>query len=573
MSQISNSRNTRVYGNPEQCKVVITIAKKAHDAIYIHGLLNPKQEVGGIFVGNVTQDGNGKHHVDIVAAVEAESAPGTRTRMQFTGPVWLEMLAKVQNSYPGLRVVGWYHTHPNLGVFLSDDDILAHNVAFSNPWHVAAVCDPVKRQLGFFSWDGDKLKPLEGFYVKDTATAVRGDTEAPSALPNLPHSHTNRIAVVVAPLLAIILALIGVSAYLFWIQRSVPTNNQNKPDPAIAQAFNSGAVRCDYFQPNNNKRFTYFVHRDGRVQLYVEDLGTGQQSFQASLQNYLPAFSNIEHIASHEIDIGNGRKQGYLVIEGESPQNNTPIIVSAHIGAVDGELKVLNTFSVSPDKLNFNSEGKEPQMKVSMTDFSGENNLIWVIMPDDRCKRWIDTRDQKLSGTRSQTLTFYLISDKLRDGTNAGNLNITYGPENKPEDWNIKWTIPVSAEKVPLPVASGPEENIHVTGVSGNPNVPDQSFPAWISIINESDPALNDRPPTINVYVAVYSTNDKCYTVSPPQRLVTLQKDVAGKIQGKAPFILTRVPKSQCTDPPKLYITLNWTAQQQRIEPEPWEVK
>jgi proteasome lid subunit RPN8/RPN11 len=47
-------------------------------------------------------------------------------------------------------IVGWYHSHPGYGVFLSDIDVKSQITFFNQPHHVALVVDPVRNKFGFF---------------------------------------------------------------------------------------------------------------------------------------------------------------------------------------------------------------------------------------------------------------------------------------------------------------------------------------------------------------------------------------------------------------------------------------
>jgi proteasome lid subunit RPN8/RPN11 len=55
-------------------------------------------------------------------------------------------------------IVGWYHTHPGFGIFLSGMDQFIHQNFFIQLWHVALVLDPVARRSGFFCWDRRKSR-------------------------------------------------------------------------------------------------------------------------------------------------------------------------------------------------------------------------------------------------------------------------------------------------------------------------------------------------------------------------------------------------------------------------------
>jgi proteasome lid subunit RPN8/RPN11 len=58
--------------------------------------------------------------------------------------------AREQVDALGLQVVGWYHTHPNYGIFLSEDDKVVVRSSFNARWHIALVYDPIRDEVGYF---------------------------------------------------------------------------------------------------------------------------------------------------------------------------------------------------------------------------------------------------------------------------------------------------------------------------------------------------------------------------------------------------------------------------------------
>jgi proteasome lid subunit RPN8/RPN11 len=203
MNRSGGKASLRVWGSPENSKVVIYIDKQAYDDIHRHGAANHQREVVGILLGNASEDSTGKYRVDIVGIVKSDSAPGNRTQAQFTHEVWLQLVESAQRNYPNQKVVGWYHTHPGFGAFMSDDDVNSHRLAFSHPWHVAAVCDPIKNELCFFGWDGSEIKAIKGFYtyevpVKEPEPLPRPERMTPSQ---------RKIPAFLIPVLALFLAL------------------------------------------------------------------------------------------------------------------------------------------------------------------------------------------------------------------------------------------------------------------------------------------------------------------------------------------------------------------------------
>src|SRR5207244_1370502 len=70
------------------------------------------------------------------------------------------------------RIVGWYHSHPDFGIFLSDRDCFIHENFFSGPGQVAYVFDPVRDLEGMFAWQNGKPTPLPHFWVGNTIRTV-----------------------------------------------------------------------------------------------------------------------------------------------------------------------------------------------------------------------------------------------------------------------------------------------------------------------------------------------------------------------------------------------------------------
>jgi proteasome lid subunit RPN8/RPN11 len=117
-------------------------------------------EVGGVLLGNLWRDDDGPF-LEIVAAIPAQHTRNQGTQMTFTPETWAELNRIKDESYPDTKMVGWYHTHPNFGIFLSEMDHMIHRRGFSQPWATALVLDPVREKEGFFLWvDGEpRLAP------------------------------------------------------------------------------------------------------------------------------------------------------------------------------------------------------------------------------------------------------------------------------------------------------------------------------------------------------------------------------------------------------------------------------
>ena len=113
------------------------------------------QEIGGFLLGGL--------HIDEIEYIEirhflpAQMAHSRMASLTFTHETWARMTREVDEQFPDAVVLGWHHTHPNFGVFLSAYDLFIHRHFFSEPWQVALVVDPLRQEFGFFQWRQDAI--------------------------------------------------------------------------------------------------------------------------------------------------------------------------------------------------------------------------------------------------------------------------------------------------------------------------------------------------------------------------------------------------------------------------------
>ena len=152
---------------PQEAQVVLHQAALLQ--IEAHANSNLDFEVGGVLLGKAYAHQAGTY-VEVMAAVPAHSDQHGPVHFTFTADAWAQITADREQHYPELQIIGWFHTHPDLGVFYSSDDIVVHSVAFAMPWHIGLVLDPIRRECGLFGWvpvrqaDHADIQPLRGFY-------------------------------------------------------------------------------------------------------------------------------------------------------------------------------------------------------------------------------------------------------------------------------------------------------------------------------------------------------------------------------------------------------------------------
>ena len=65
---------------------------------------------------------------------------------------------KKKRENDNLRIVGWWHSHPGFGCFLSTTDLKTQEYFFPESYQVALVVDPHKDELEFFTLDKNSEK-------------------------------------------------------------------------------------------------------------------------------------------------------------------------------------------------------------------------------------------------------------------------------------------------------------------------------------------------------------------------------------------------------------------------------
>ncbi len=133
-----------------------------------HSKSDMRVELGGVMLGGHYEDDEGKPFVVITDTLRAQHYESTKGSFKFTHDTWAE-ISRRRDAYPTTtHMVGWYHTHPDWGVFLSGMDLFICDHFFNKPLDVAYVIDPCRGHRGMFQWTEGadrKVRPTRGFYA------------------------------------------------------------------------------------------------------------------------------------------------------------------------------------------------------------------------------------------------------------------------------------------------------------------------------------------------------------------------------------------------------------------------
>jgi len=135
-----------------------------------HARSENKTEVCGVLIGRETVEG-----IEIRACIAGVNAAQGGAHVTFTQDTWEHIYKIKDKEYPNERILGWYHSHPGFGVFLSDHDTFIHKNFFSSPRQVAWVYDPHSDEEGCFGWQESRIVRLTRIDIVDRRGGERAD--------------------------------------------------------------------------------------------------------------------------------------------------------------------------------------------------------------------------------------------------------------------------------------------------------------------------------------------------------------------------------------------------------------
>ncbi|MBN1634465.1 MAG: Mov34/MPN/PAD-1 family protein [Ignavibacteria bacterium] len=123
-----------------------------------------KNELGGVLIGECgTVSGENVIIIeDIIIALYTETS---LSRLTFTHETWEYINNILEKNHPGKKIVGWFHSHPGHGVFMSGYDKFIQENFFNGECMTALVYDPVRRERGFFRFDGNNIIELKSYGI------------------------------------------------------------------------------------------------------------------------------------------------------------------------------------------------------------------------------------------------------------------------------------------------------------------------------------------------------------------------------------------------------------------------
>lgn len=149
----------------------VFIDEEVFTTIKNHSLENTSVEICGVLIGEVRYDNYG-NYLYICGSIRGEKSKNSGVNVSFTPETWDYIHEVKEQKYPDYSIIGWYHSHPGFGIFLSDMDKFIQDNFFNMPYQVALVFDPKNSKCGIFAWQEGKIRPLQYCWIGKVKTKL-----------------------------------------------------------------------------------------------------------------------------------------------------------------------------------------------------------------------------------------------------------------------------------------------------------------------------------------------------------------------------------------------------------------
>ena len=170
-------RRFPIQGHGKRNVVQVVIKRSVLEAIRRHGLSRTDVEVCGVLVGDSYRDERGPF-VYVEEMIRGEHSDNKAAQVTFTSETWNHIQTELDQRHGEKRILGWYHTHPGFGIFLSAMDMFIHENFFNQSDQLALVYDPISYEDGLFVWREGQTERHQYLVEEDVARDQERSTAA-----------------------------------------------------------------------------------------------------------------------------------------------------------------------------------------------------------------------------------------------------------------------------------------------------------------------------------------------------------------------------------------------------------
>ena len=126
------------------------LSKLAEEKIRNHAMsrLEPRIEIMGLLLGTIYR--RQEREYVLVRDVATTDLDASLVSVRFDRQGFEKLFESLDDSGFDYVIVGWYHSHPGHGCFLSQTDVDTQTSMFNRPFHSALVIDPVNMEIETF---------------------------------------------------------------------------------------------------------------------------------------------------------------------------------------------------------------------------------------------------------------------------------------------------------------------------------------------------------------------------------------------------------------------------------------
>lgn len=155
---------TNIVERPRGCPIIISGSSivKSYTQVFInraarkqmvqHALeIGKGTECGGFLLGRRGFDKEGNFLL-VDSTLRAQETLESATSLTFTHETWTVLDKELSNIEPKPKIIGWYHTHPGMGVFYSAQDRFIQEHFFAGEEYLGIVLDGGCEKMGIYQW-------------------------------------------------------------------------------------------------------------------------------------------------------------------------------------------------------------------------------------------------------------------------------------------------------------------------------------------------------------------------------------------------------------------------------------
>ncbi|MFP4196048.1 MAG: Mov34/MPN/PAD-1 family protein [Methanomassiliicoccales archaeon] len=141
-------------------EIALYVSKVAEEKMRNHSLSSApsNKEVMGFLLGQVFQMGGDRYA--LVRDVVTTDLEASSVQVRFDRSSYESLFSDLEECGFDYLIVGWYHSHPGHGCFMSSTDIETQRTMFPQPYHGALVLDPVNREIEAFRLSAEGVEVI-----------------------------------------------------------------------------------------------------------------------------------------------------------------------------------------------------------------------------------------------------------------------------------------------------------------------------------------------------------------------------------------------------------------------------